>query len=80
MNNDIVATRTGAIGAGSLAMMAITKLMALPSWFQLVAILAATLASIYAMRLSSINTKKTKMEIKILKAKAKNLGVNLDEE
>ena len=58
---------------------AVSHFLNLPTWIQVSAALAATVASVYAIRLSRLNIKKTNAELKILRAKAAHLGINIDD-
>jgi hypothetical protein len=58
---------------------AVSHFFNLPPWIQIAAAIAATVASGYAIRLSQLNIKKTNAELKILRAKASQLGVTIDD-
>ena len=77
--NHFVAMKSGALSfVGALAM-AVSHILNLPSWVQMLAATATICASLYAIRLSRINIKKAEAELKILRAKATQLGVTLED-
>ncbi len=77
--SELVATKSGALSLGSMLAVAVSHFLNLPTWIQVSAALAATVASVYAIRLSRLNIKKTNAELKILRAKAAHLGINIDD-
>jgi hypothetical protein len=79
LHTDLVATKSGALSLGSMLAVAVSHFFNLPTWLQVTAACAATLASIYAIRLSRLNIKKTNAELKLLRAKAVQLGINIDD-
>lgn len=76
---ELVATKSGALSLGSMLAVAVSHFFNLPPWIQVTAAITATVASIYAIRLSRLNIKKTNAELKLLRAKAAQMGVNIDD-
>jgi len=76
---DLVATKSGALSLGSMLAVAASHFLNLPPWLQITAAVAATVASIYAIRLSRLNIKKTNAELRLIKAKAAQLGITIDD-
>ena len=76
---DLVATKSGVLSLGSMLAVAVSHFFNLPTWIQVSAAVAATIASVYAIRLSRLNIKKTNAELQILRAKAAHLGITLDD-
>lgn len=76
---ELVATKSGALSLGSMLAVAVSHFFNLPTWIQVTAAIAATLASVYAIRLSRLNIQKTKAELQILRAKAAQLGITIDD-
>jgi len=64
---------------GGMVAMAVSHILSLPSWVQMAAAVATMCASFYAIRLSRVNIKKVEAELKILRAKANQLGVTIDD-
>lgn len=77
--NQIVAIKSGTLSFGGALTMAVAHIFNMPSWVQMLAAGATILASFYAVRLSRINIKKTEAELKILRAKADQIGIRLDD-
>jgi|GEM_PF-2433303 membrane protein implicated in regulation of membrane protease activity len=76
---DIVVTKSGVLSLGSILAVTVSHFFNMPTWIQVSAAIAATVASVYAIRLTRLNMKKTNAELKILRAKAHQLGVNIDD-
>jgi membrane protein implicated in regulation of membrane protease activity len=76
---DIVVTKSGVLSLGSILAVTVSHFFNMPTWIQVSAAIAATVASVYAIRLSRLNIRKTNAELKILRAKAHQLGVNIDD-
>ena len=74
----IAVARSGSISASSLAVLAVSNVLSLPMWVNITAACCAALASLYAIRLSRINIKKADAELKYLRAKAEQHGIDLD--
>jgi membrane protein implicated in regulation of membrane protease activity len=79
IHTDLVAAKSGALSLGSMLAVAVSHFFHMPAWIQFTAATAATVASIYAIRLSRLNIKKTNAELKLIRAKAAQLGVNIDD-
>lgn len=77
--NQLVAAKSGAMSIGGMVAMAVSHILSLPSWVQMAAAVATMCASFYAIRLSRVNIKKVEAELKILRAKAAQLGVSIDD-
>jgi hypothetical protein len=67
------------LSLGSILAVTVSHFFNMPTWIQVSAAIAATVASVYAIRLSRLNIRKTNAELKILRAKAHQLGVNIDD-
>lgn len=77
--NQLVAAKSGAMSIGGMVAMAVSHILSLPSWVQMAAAVATMCASFYAIRLSRVNIKKVEAELKIMRAKATQLGVSIDD-
>ena len=77
--NQLVAAKSGAMSIGGMVAMAVSHILSLPSWVQMAAAVATMCASFYAIRLSRVNIKKVEAELKILRAKATQVGVSIDD-
>lgn len=77
--NQLIAAKSGAMSIGGMVAMAVSHILSLPSWVQMAAAVATMCASFYAIRLSRVNIKKVEAELKILRAKANQLGVTIDD-
>lgn len=78
-SNQLAAAKTGSLGIGSMMLVAFTHLLSMPAWVQLTGGVVAIIASLYGMRLSRLNIKKTEAELKLIRAKAKAAGIDIDE-
>ncbi len=79
ITTEIVVTKSGVLSLGSILAVTVSHFFNMPTWIQVSAAVAATVASVYAIRLSRLNIRKTNAELKILRAKAHQLGVNIDD-
>jgi hypothetical protein len=79
ITTEIVVTKSGVLSLGSILAVTVSHFFNMPTWIQVSAAIAATVASVYAIRLSRLNIRKTNAELKILRAKAHQLGVNIDD-
>lgn len=79
IHTDLVAAKSGALSLGSMLAVAVSHFFNLPMWIQVTAACAATVASVYAIRLSRLNIKKTNAELRLIKAKAAQLGITIDD-
>lgn len=76
---ELVATKSGALSLGSMLAVAVSHFFNMPAWIQFTAAFAATVASVYAIRLSRLNIKKTNAELTLIRAKAAQIGVTIDD-
>lgn len=77
--NQLIAAKSGAMSFGGVIAMAVSNILSLPGWVQMAAAIATMAASFYAMKLSRVNIKKVEAELKILRAKANQIGVSIDD-
>ena len=79
ITTEIVVTKSGVLSLGSILAVTVSHFFNMPTWIQVTAAITATVASVYAIRLARLNMRKTNTELKILRAKANQLGINIDD-